>query len=188
MSHEKLINNLAELETGIQACVENKLLRPALTLLYAAIDIAAWLASDDPSVGKRFTTWVDEYLLRAKPMPCTAADLYGARCGMVHTFTPDSRMSGHYRARLLFYSWGNRSATDLQKLIVLAKMDDRYVCVQIEELFDAWKLGCKRLIEQMQQDPDRAARVYEQARKFFDDGSTARIDSLVERYGSARSQ
>jgi hypothetical protein len=108
MSEQALAENMVELGAGIEACMEKGLQRPTLVLLYSAIDVAAWLSNDDPNagVGKRFMGWVDRYLLKAKPLHCTAADLYSARCGLVHTLTSDSDMSDKRKARRV---WGGQS-------------------------------------------------------------------------------
>jgi hypothetical protein len=182
MSEQSLYDNMAQLGQGIEACLERGLQRPALVLLYSAIDVTAQLANDDPQagVGKRYREWVDRYLLRAKPLPCTAADLYAARCGLVHTLTPDSDMSNNGKARLVCYAWGARDADALQELTVRAGMGDRYVCVQIEQLYEAWRLGLGLLLDEMRNDPALAHRVYAKADKFFDATSTPTLDRLIE--------
>jgi hypothetical protein len=113
-----------------------KLQRPTLVLLYSAIDVAAWLSNDDQNakVGKRFMAWVDQYLLKAKPLHCTSADIYAARCGVVHKLSPDSDMSDQGKARQVCCTWDNRDADKLQALIVHTCMTDRYVALQIESL------------------------------------------------------
>src|SRR4051812_2144145 len=110
MSAQALAQNMMTLGAGIEACLEKKLQLPTLVLLYTAIDVAAWLSNDDPTarVGKRFMAWVDQYLLKAKPLPCTSADLYAARCGVVHTLTADSDLSDQGKARRICYAWGSK--------------------------------------------------------------------------------
>lgn len=108
MSREKMEESLLDLARGIETCREQKLHLPTLVLLYSAIDISAWMTNEDPKagVGKRFMAWVDQYLLKATPMDCTAADLYAARCGIVHTLSPDSDLSDKGKARRICYAWG----------------------------------------------------------------------------------
>lgn len=183
MSRQAFCRNLLELRTGIEACLGANVQLPTLVLLYSAIDIAAWLSNDDPTakVGKRFTTWVDQYLLKAKSLHCTSADIYGARCGVLHTLTPESDMSDKGKARLICYSWGNRDADAIQALTTLAGMGDRYVFVKIEDLYVAWKLGVDLLVIEMESDPAREARIHARAAKFFDADSTDRLDRCVVR-------
>ena len=34
-------------------------------------------------------------------------DLYAARCGVLHTYTMDSRLSTEGKAKRILYAWGN---------------------------------------------------------------------------------
>jgi hypothetical protein len=162
--------------------MEKKAQLPTLVLLYSAIDATAWLSNDDPTakVGKRFMGWVDLYLLKAKPLHCTAADLYGGRCGVVHTLTPDSDMSDQGKARRICYVWGNRSADALQALTVCAGLADQFVCVKIDDLFEAWQRGVDLLMQEMDCDPDRASRIHARVARFFDTDSTEKLDWAIE--------
>jgi hypothetical protein len=60
-------------------------------------------------------------------------------------------------------------------------MDKDYVVVQIEELYEGWKLGVRDFTEELKKDPARATRVYARAEKFFDAGSTETIDQIIQR-------
>jgi hypothetical protein len=115
MSEQAMCSNLKILGEGFEACAQKRLQLPALIVLYSAIDITAWLANDDTSagVGKRYMAWVDQYLLKAKPMSCTSADLYAARCGVLHTLTAESDMNAKGKARQIAYAWGNKNADEL---------------------------------------------------------------------------
>src|SRR5262245_38421912 len=82
MSEQRLHSGLLDLTLGIGLCIQSRLTEPALILLCSAIDTAGWLdTSDEESTSASFMGWVDGYLLKAKPLPCTASDLWGARCG-----------------------------------------------------------------------------------------------------------
>jgi hypothetical protein len=89
MSDLALYRNIMLLGSGIDACIEKKLSGPALILIYSGIDTVGWLdSSEDYATRTSFMKWVDAYLLQAKPLQCTALELYAARCGLLHTFTP----------------------------------------------------------------------------------------------------
>ena len=137
-------------------------------LLYSAIDIASWLASDNASASVRnyFIAWVDGYMLPCKPLRCTALELYSARCGLVHTLTPDSRLV-EQGARRIAYAWGTGKSSDLQRLIEMTSWSSKLVAVHVEELYEAWRFGLLAFTNELQENPHKAAAVYEQANKFF---------------------
>jgi hypothetical protein len=105
VSEHVLYKNLMLLGEGIETCLERKRIAPALILLYSAIDTSGWLDSaESHATRESFLQWVDRYLLNAKPLTCTALELYAARCGLLHTFTPDSRLSSEGKARRICYA------------------------------------------------------------------------------------
>src|SRR5271167_3287926 len=86
---------------AIENCLANRRIVPCLCLLYTVIDVIASLERK-PEEGTRaaFVHWVGENMLKTYPLPCTALELYAARCGVLHTFTPDSELSRHGKARM----------------------------------------------------------------------------------------
>jgi hypothetical protein len=83
-------------------------IEPTLLLLYAAIDTMAWLSvPEEESTGRDFQNWVEKYVLRVNQalLPgVTAVDLWGARCGLLHTGAPESRDFRKGNARKIFYT------------------------------------------------------------------------------------
>jgi hypothetical protein len=106
--------NLIEVVRGAELCFSNGLKIPCLILIYSGIDIAGSMVEvDGKASGAAFKKWVNEYLSKACPLPCTPAELYGARCGLVHTMRVDSRLSSRGEAREIGYSWGTMINTTL---------------------------------------------------------------------------
>jgi hypothetical protein len=156
------------LGSGIDACIEKKLNCPALILIYSGIDTVGWLDSSEYCATRTsFMKRVDAYLLKAKPLQCTSLDLYAARCGLLHTSTPDSKLSYVGKARRICYAWGIASVKDLQRTIHLTNKTDEYVAVHVNDLYEAWRLGVLQFTEELEKDPDRKSRVYKKAGKFF---------------------
>jgi hypothetical protein len=173
---------MLQLDAAIEACLEKKLVTPALVLLYSAIDIGSWLASEDPNASVRdyFTAWVENYLLPSKPLNCTALELYSARCGLVHTFTPDSRLVEQGKARRIVYAWGTAKSADLQKLIDMKGWSDKLVAVHVEELYAAWRLGVLSFAKELENKPPKAAAVNERTKKFFSNLAAKPFESLLD--------
>ena len=181
MSEEKLYENLMSLSKGVDACLDNRLIGPALILIYSAIDTVGWLDSNTPfAVRKSFVDWTERYLLATKQLNCTAIDLYAARCGLLHTFTPNSKLSSNQQARRICYAHGDARVEDLQRTIDLANTGNRYVAVKVEELFAAWGDGLLAFVNELESDNERSERVLTKARNFFSEMGTKSVTELLD--------
>lgn len=86
MNTEALFENATRHIKAIDLCIENKLRMPALILVYSGIDIFAALnrpIEKNEATREDFKRWCDRYLLSKNELPCSAIDLYAARCGVV---------------------------------------------------------------------------------------------------------
>jgi len=168
MSELALYKNFMLLARGVDACIEKKLTAPALILIYSGIDTAGWIDSnEDCATRTSFIKWVEAYLNKTIPLQCTAVDLYAARCGLLHTFTPDSKLTCDGKARRICYAWGTASVENLQHTIDLTNNSGEYVAVHIDDLNEAWRLGVLEFAKELERDLDRKLRVYRKASKFF---------------------
>jgi hypothetical protein len=107
--HEaKGISHLADIMLAIKKIYQDHPL-PALTLCYSAIDICASLIKEDPDkdiTGKEFVDWIDKYCKFDPKTEFTgkSMDIWGARCGLVHSGSPISRKSREGKADLIAYA------------------------------------------------------------------------------------
>jgi hypothetical protein len=86
-----LQKNLVEHLAAIEDCLQKRRILQCLCLLYAGIDVVASLERmPQESTKSAFVRWVEENVLKVRPMSCTALELYAARCGILHSFTADS--------------------------------------------------------------------------------------------------
>lgn len=69
MNELNLFRSYSQIITAIDYCIAEKLIMPALVLIYSAIDSVSWIASDDEdqSVGERFQTWGNKWMLQKYP-------------------------------------------------------------------------------------------------------------------------
>ena len=75
---------------------KNTFMGQMLTIIYSSIDTFGLLDAPEnvkKSSGKTFQDWVDKYLLKDSSLACSAKDLWGARCGVLHTHTTESDLS-----------------------------------------------------------------------------------------------
>lgn len=76
-------------------------------MIYSAIDALAALtreSRDTSATRNEFQEWVRTYLLPQMNCGLTALDIYGARCGVVHTYAPTSDLSRTGQAKVIVYN------------------------------------------------------------------------------------
>lgn len=180
MSNVGLRNNIMLLGAGVESCIERKLVAPALVLIYSAIDTVGWLDSDKQYADKYdFMRWVETYLLKSKNINCKSIDLYAARCGLLHTFSSDSKLSKEGKARQICYAWGKATARDLQETIDCSEEAGKYVAVHVSDLYEAWRMGVLLFIENLEKDTERKRRVCQKADQFFCELSMGTINEVL---------
>lgn len=168
MSTEALIENTTRHIMAIDLCVENKLRMPALILVYSGIDIFASLnrpVEKEEGTRKDFKEWCERYLLSSIELPCSANDLYAARCGVVHSYSSESRLSRNNEADEIVYSWGNQSPEPLQK--VLKHIGHSAHVIHIETLVNVFKKGVAEFLEEVGKDKSKESLVVSRAAKLF---------------------
>jgi hypothetical protein len=143
MSEQNLLRDYSHIIIAIDYCISEKLTMPALVLIYSAIDSISWYASDkeNQSVGKRFQAWVDTWMLQKYPLPCTASELYAARCAILHTLTPDSDLSEKGAVRRIGYAWGTAQQRDLAESIELLEYPG-LVAVHVNDILHSFRNAC----------------------------------------------
>jgi hypothetical protein len=148
--------------------IQAEMYLPALILIYAGIDTAGWLASTNPSEGvrSRFCRWVEHWLLPAKPLACTAFDLYGARCGILHTFTSDSDLSREGKARRICYVFGKSTVAGLDRKLASVRRTD-CISLHLDDLFDAFRLALANYLEHALSDPVESGQLARKAERYF---------------------
>ena len=159
-------NTIAMIES-IEDCLEKRRILPCLVLLYTGLDVMASLDRQSSESSKAaFLRWVDKYFLKARPLACTATELYAARCGVLHTLTAESDLSRQGRARMLIYAWGNAAVDDLAKTAALLKRDD-LVSVHVRDLIDAFRSGIAEYVQELDGDTQRQDFVARRAGLWF---------------------
>lgn len=91
-----------------------------LTIIYSGIDSFGLLAAP-PAVldasGNTFRQWCEKYILtRLQSVDgtlITSADLWAARCGVLHTSTPLSKLERDGNARQVFYQFKGKTLVNM---------------------------------------------------------------------------
>jgi len=175
MNEQNLFRSYSQIITAIDYCIVEKLIMPALVLIYSAIDSVSWIASDNDhqSVVDRFQTWVNTWMLQKYPLPCTAIELYAARCGILHKLTPESDLTKTKGVRRISYAWGTAQQNDLDESIKLTKYAG-IVAVHVNDIVSSFKNGFADFVEVLETDKVKRELFIKKAGKHF-----ANIDILV---------
>jgi len=131
----------------------------AVTLIYAAIDAMAGLTRPVEKVETdrgHFKEWAEKYFLRFLDQPLTSAELYGARCGVVHAYSPESRVSREGNGRTVVYKWRHGHRPDD---VLLAHRARTSIVLEVEGLVEAFEKAIELFQEQIGVQPDLKARV-----------------------------
>lgn len=105
---EEVITGKRGMLVGIEACMQRQCLVSAVTLMFAAIDALAALTRPVTQVetdGEIFRAWIDRFLKANDRLGCSAQDLWGARCGVLHTYSPEAVRAANHGARRIYYRW-----------------------------------------------------------------------------------
>lgn len=170
MNKSNIQNQLSDLISVIKYTLDSKKHLPALILIYSAIDILSWLnrpASKSDVSKSDFIDWVDRYLLPNSKLLCSSVDLYGARCGLVHSYQAESKLSRDGKAKQLWYAWGTGDVTKLTNKIQQAKLDEIAVAISVDDLVNALEQGISKFQSSLDADFAHAKTVYERAEKKF---------------------
>jgi hypothetical protein len=185
---ETLEQKFAQLLIVAEFCLQARAITPILVLIYSAIDVAGWLYAANPtaSTKTRFTDWVARYLLPAGNFDCSAPELYGARCGLVHNFTAASDLSRQLKVREILYAWGDSDIENLREMTKIANLQIpgrqptvQYTAIRIEELISAFREGLWRFFEDARIDARLGARVVERSGKVLSTVSNQEVAALA---------
>jgi|APFre7841882654_1041346.scaffolds.fasta_scaffold241280_1 hypothetical protein len=144
----RLSNRMNSVLRTIKDCITNRRLFPALTLIYSSIDVLGSFQNQDGyATQDSFRDWVTNYLFRVKPFPFNEYDLWGARCGIVHTMRYDSK----HGATLKTIVYGFRGYDgDIQKITDPTLQ----VGVYVEDLYDALKTAFCQYLDYLEGSSD----------------------------------
>jgi hypothetical protein len=149
---------------GIDLCLSEALVVPALALLYSGIDVLGFLVSTKPQATKQtFSDWANEYLAAfLSKKGIRGIDLYSARCGVLHTGQAPSRLVDAGKARELWYRFRGESHINL-----ITNTPQPAVLIDVEELVEAFASGSSRFTSDVETNPAIGNPAEEKAKSFF---------------------
>jgi hypothetical protein len=169
MKFTEIQQNINEIFEVLNHCAEKKYRLCTLILIYSGIDLVASLGRPKDHLdtgGDIFKDWVQKYLLPHLPPGLSPADLWGARCGVLHTNQPDSKVSRAGTARALHYVQGE---PDFIKYIQ-NKIDPdkkKAVFLDMRSLCEGFMQAVIDFLRDVSRDEELRARVSHHAEKVF---------------------
>ena len=146
-------NLVDELKDGIALLLE--VLKPmsAMVLVYSAVDILGALDSADGAATREtFVDWANRYMDPRDALGCSGLDLYSARCGLLHNWSPSTRLTKAGTAREIIYIL-DRPLSKPQST------SSGPVIIHPQWLWLSFRDGSSRFIEEVTNDEARFLRV-----------------------------
>lgn len=162
------ISTYSEILVSIEELISKNRTISALTLVYSLMDGFSHVANKNQEKGRNiFITWVDEWMLKKYPLPCTAKELYAARCGILHAQTAESDLFNKGEVRQIVYAIGDGTADKLNKLILNSCYHGKAITVKVEELFGSFRYGIGDCMNVIKDDSAWEKIFLEKAAKIF---------------------
>jgi hypothetical protein len=152
---------------AIRVCLDSSFADAALALLYSAIDTLAFLgapASTQCSTKPDFIAWCDRYIVPSLGATggTTGIDLYGARCGVLHTSSAASALGQQGKAREVWYQFEGRIGVNM-----MANTPQPALLLDMEILVSTFSKGSRAFLADLEGDQPRLATAQQRAQQFF---------------------
>jgi len=141
--------------------------RAAVVLVYSGMDAMTFMnlpAGQTGSTRKDYIAWAEQYIRFPCHEKVTGVELYAARCGVLHTFTPDSDLSREGKARRIFYI--DQHTPEVSHDAAVAS---DVVVVSVHGLYTAFENGVRQFLKDLHTDAARETLALERLDKMFHD-------------------
>jgi hypothetical protein len=158
---------------SIKILLDAKHTVPALVLLYSAIDCFGSLVRPETEANTNsghFKKWAEDYMIGPSRLLISSEDLWGARCGALHSNSPSSGESRQGRARQLAYYRDPSPNAETQRALepMLNFVRTRgQVPVSVYVLYAALEDGVRRFLADIEHDPELEKRAAHHCSKLF---------------------
>lgn len=155
LSRDPIANVIQQgIKRDIDVAIANECYRAATILMLAAMDAMAYLGIPEgqEEVGKHdFIAWAERYVHFPGTEQLTGADLYGARCAMLHAYGAKSRLSRAGKCRLI--GWVDRLDPPVK---YSPSVSEDVVMVSLTGLRDALFAGIDQCLIDIYSNPQKA--------------------------------
>jgi len=165
-SNDPIINIVHnQIKQGIRVTLENECFGSALILICSGIDTMAFLnmpANQEDVTRKDFVEWTEKYVRFPCKEQVTGLELYGARCGLLHSYTIFSKLSREGKCRYIGY---------IDQMIPEIKYDKKinadFVMVSIKAFASAFMSGIDKFLIDVFSDNQKSKMVEQRLDKLI---------------------
>lgn len=150
---EQIVKGERGMLRGVESCLDTQCLMSAVTLIFASIDALAALSRPPTlaeTTGAVFQAWITRFLPMGA-LACTELELWGARCGVLHTYRPEAGVV-RGAVRPLYYQWRAGPAAGAERTLPPV-----HHVIVVEDLYLALRHAADAYMEAIAQDPVLAA-------------------------------
>ena len=166
LSRDPIVNVVHNgIKEDIRVLLSNKRYRGVLILVYCGIDTMAFIGMPEGQVevkSQDFIEWADKYIRFPCADQVTGDELYGARCGILHTYTPNSRLSRAGKCRMLGYM--DKGVPEVR---YNPQKSRELVMVSVPAIADAFLSGVDKFLIDLYSDKQRARVADERFKQLF---------------------
>ena len=157
-SQECLNAFLKEQFVALILLYKSNLLTPFLMVFFSTIEILGTIT------GLTFDGFVKKYMTINLPKNIHAVDLWGARCSILHSNSPESEHSKKKKAKEILYAWGKADINLAKKVIEKAEKANDYTYIKVEDL----RSSLEKAVVLLQQDFNRYPTFWKNSAKKID--------------------
>jgi hypothetical protein len=163
-----LVTAIDKQREAIALCLEKRCIVQGVTLIYIGIDNLAFACISDGTDATRsdFCVFVERFFGPEQKLGCTPLEIYGARCGLLHTYSADSKLFRQKKVRRIVYSWGNTDPVVANQIFSLDGWTSMH-CVSAEALQTAYDDSVSRVVALMSDDEKFYRRLEKRAGQFL---------------------
>ena len=137
IANDPVINVIYQgIKSPIELCMNNNSERAALLLMYAAIDSLTKLGlpeGQEESTRTDYAAWCEKYLKFQNQETINGLEWFAARCGLLHNYTAESKLSKDGKVRMIGYYSGEGP-----DIVYAREESENLVMVRTEGLIDVF--------------------------------------------------
>ncbi len=142
------------IKRGIRVALESECYGAVVVLVYSGLDTMAYLdmpPDQDDVTRKDFVEWAEKYIRFPCEKQVSGLDLYGARCGVLHTHGAFSRLNREGKCRVIGYA--DRMVPEV---VYQPSVSEGLVMVSIDGLVRAFFDGMDEFLVHLFANPTKA--------------------------------